>query len=217
MPQDLFETRYNVHVPQATLDLINKTFPESEPINPEFIAPDKDTNLYLTEAAEISITFIHEGAGHKNSFGYFTYELDSEGEVTNMSELKYIFNNASMVGAGGDLQVGDTVDLGLFQQGTRIGWFLGANEFNGNDLKFYSIDSMNPDNGLKHTCAVFDLNSRTTFYGFEDLWGGGDEDYNDLLWYVKATPWTAIDRSQMATTDVLEGLRGRFKSRCRCL
>lgn len=217
MAQDLFDQRYYEEVPQWIIDRIRKTFPETEDINPEFITPDKDTNILLLETAEVFVTFIHEGAGFKNSFGYFTYDLDENANVINMSELKYIFNNASLINAGGELRPGDTVNLGLFPAGTRIGWFLGADEYNGGTHKYYSHDFMNADGQMKHTCSVFDLDCQCTFYGFEDLWNGGDRDYNDLVWYVKSTPWTAIDRSKMATTDELTRISANLQSRCTCV
>lgn len=217
MAQDLFDQRYNIEVPQELIDTIHKTFPEGDDINPEFISPDKDTNIHLLEAAELSVTFVHEGAGYRNSFGYFTYELDESENVVNMSELNYIYNNASLLHSGGDLLVGDTVDLGLFPADTRIGWFLGADEFRGGTKKFYSHDFMNEDNQLKHTCAVFDLDFQSILYGFEDTWGGGDRDYNDLMWYVVATPWTAVNRSKMASTDELTTITSNIKSRCSCI
>lgn len=49
----------------------------------------------------------------------------------------------------------------------------------GNPLGFFSIGGANPD-GSAHMLA---LGSNT--YGFEDLWGGGDFDFNDLVLSVR--------------------------------
>lgn len=49
----------------------------------------------------------------------------------------------------------------------------------GNPLAFFSIGAANPDGN------VHMLSLGTNSYGFEDLWGGGDSDFNDLVMSVR--------------------------------
>lgn len=64
------------------------------------------------------VTFTGEGAGYKNTFGVYT--IDANG---NISDVKILFANASLKGSGGDLKVGDGVDLAL-KAGQKLGFFI---------------------------------------------------------------------------------------------
>lgn len=209
----MFDQRYFVEQDPDMITRINEAFPEKV-VHPQFIEEGKDANVTLTEKANVTITFISEGAGFKNSFGYYTFDRDENGEpiLSSRSENIQIFDNASAKFAGGELVTGDTVHLGLFPAGTNIGFYLIADGFNGGTLTYWSIGAeANPD-GLRHTAAVFDLDSQTTFFGFEDLYNGGDKDYNDMLFTVESDPWTAIDRTNYANTDSI--YPGKIFSRC---
>lgn len=75
----------------------------------------------------------------------------------------------------------DMILLGSFDAGTELVFRLFVTN---TDESFYSGDpSRNPD-GLAHALAIttFDelTNTYVTTVGFEDLLGGGDEDYNDF-------------------------------------
>ncbi|MBL4604840.1 MAG: hypothetical protein JKY02_04020, partial [Flavobacteriaceae bacterium] len=55
-----------------TLEMISNSLPESYPVpdyNPQYITAGYDTNIKLTEAAEVYVTFISEGAGYRNTLG----------------------------------------------------------------------------------------------------------------------------------------------------
>ena len=60
---------YNDYSPEF-FARINNALPETE-INEAFLTDDAGSTISLTEEAEVFVTFIHEGAGYKNSFGYF--------------------------------------------------------------------------------------------------------------------------------------------------
>ncbi|MEZ4931643.1 MAG: hypothetical protein R2788_05880 [Saprospiraceae bacterium] len=34
-------------------------------------------NLYLSQGADVYLTFLHEGAGYKNTLGYYYYDADN--------------------------------------------------------------------------------------------------------------------------------------------
>lgn len=81
-----------------------------------------------------------------------------------------IFNNQTAT-------VGDTVDLGFFTSGTELIFKIHVVD-TGDDF-YTGPASRNPDT-LAHA-VVDDAYSLTeTYVGFEDLFGGGDGDYDDL-------------------------------------
>ena len=45
--------------------------------HPEFFSGDYSSNVYLNQEAHVFVTFVHEGAGYRNSFGYFTSQRTS--------------------------------------------------------------------------------------------------------------------------------------------
>ncbi|MEA5570773.1 DUF4114 domain-containing protein [Calothrix sp. UHCC 0171] len=92
------------------------------------------------------------------------------------------------------LNVGDWVSLGTQKAGTQLDFLLHSNDINGgiygtnvktgqaNTKGVWSLnDLLNPD-GLQHAMAYYynDL----LVVGFEDLWGGGDKDYNDTVFVI---------------------------------
>ena len=138
--------------------------------------------------------FIDEGAGYKNTFGYFVYDDDQ-----NILYQETIFSNASETGGGGSLNVGDTVSLGTFEAGSNIGFWLQANGYNDpNGHTYYSLDQYNPD-GLRHIAIIQDPANERLIVGFEDLYNLGDQDYNDIVFTFSATPYSAIDTSKIPT------------------
>jgi len=85
------------------------------------------------------------------------------------------------------LNVGDWVDLGSFKAGTKLDFQLVSNNINGgiseNGVKgIFGLDqALNPD-GLQHVIAYYYKDYLVL--GFEDLWGGGDKDYNDAVFAI---------------------------------
>ena len=184
---------------------ISNALPESH-VNEAFLTDDSGSNITLTEEAEVFVTFIHEGAGYKNSFGYFTF--DKENPPTSPEEVSetIIFPNLSYP----HLTNGHRLSLGTFPAGTSIGFFIAANGFwydsgvkNFAVPYYYSLKSLNPDptDALKqHNVLLFDDEVDEVIIGFEDLprtWG--DNDFNDAVFSVKATPGSAIDTSELNT------------------
>ncbi|MCJ8338151.1 MAG: DUF4114 domain-containing protein [Pseudomonadales bacterium] len=129
--EDLTANIVNIDLNPGLLLEINTALPEQSVVNQEFLNPSYDPNILLQEEANVGITFIDEGAGYRNSLGYFTFEQQSFDALTfaeidtnnsghiGIDELQsiagvnasMIFNNASKSGAGGSLNAGDTVSL----------------------------------------------------------------------------------------------------------
>jgi hypothetical protein len=78
----------------------------------------------------------------------------------------------------GHLNLGDFVDLGLFEQGTEVGFFL-ANDPNYQGLRWYTDQPLNSD-GFDHV-RITQPNPSSWKLEWEDSAGGGDQDFNDLV------------------------------------
>jgi hypothetical protein len=190
---DMSKSVYSLKMDPADLNAIQALLPE-QTVNRAFVNSAVDPNLRLLEKAEVSLTFIDEGAGFRNSFGYFLFDADD-----NILETRTIFANASKVGGGGSLRPGDTVDLGVFDAGTNIGFWLQADGFK--DPKghtFYTLDHLNPD-GLRHVAMIADIANERVILGVEDLYNLGDQDFNDIVFTFTASPFSAIDIAGMPT------------------
>lgn len=91
------------------------------------------------------------------------------------------------------LQVGDWVSIGTQKAGTQLDFLLHSNDINGgisgtsvltgkNTKGVWSLnDALNPD-GLQHAMAYYYKDMLVI--GFEDLWNGGDKDYNDTVFVI---------------------------------
>ena len=119
-----------------TQELISNSLPESYPVpdyNPHYISSGYDTDIIIDELADVWVTFVSEGAGYRNVLGFYTYDINNPSStVPQPEDITIIFPNASALGSGGGLQVGDKVKIGTFEAGTGIGWVLLANAWNSN-------------------------------------------------------------------------------------
>lgn len=206
-------TNTNAELPSNILDSIYFMLPESQVVNPAFVAPDTLSNISidndLVTFAEVTVTFLNEGAGYRNSLGYFIYDSNNPPTHRNqVAEHNIIFPNASRPGAG-SMQQGDTVDLGIqLLAGQSIGFFVVPNGWSyagsGSTIQndgpwntpFYSLAGLNPESVMdqRHNVVFVDPVSELLVIGFDDQYiPRGDKDYNDLLFSVKVTPFVAID------------------------
>lgn len=129
---DATDTLVNIDLPAGLLTEVTNALPEGQDVNQEFLNSSYNPNLTFTDDAHVSVTFLSEGAGYRNSLGYFTFEDNSFNDISfgsidtnssgniSLSELQnisgvdagMIFNNVSGSGSGGSLNAGDTVTLG---------------------------------------------------------------------------------------------------------
>ena len=72
------------------------------------------------------------------------------------------------------------MNLGKFDAGTLLNFFLIADGANGGSNVWSTQHSANKD-GLVHAVAYTLPGTPYLLIGFEDLYGGGDRDYNDIL------------------------------------
>ena len=197
------------------LERIDDALPEKQPVpeyNPEYLSSSNDIDLILIEDCEVWVTFITEGAGYKNGLGYYTYNTAAgyPASAEDLSFHKIIFPNASLSGSGGGLTAGDKVYLGSFTSGTSLGWFISRNawrdpytEVDISRTRLYSYPAYNPEAEPynQHNVLLWDAVAEKLILGFEDLIRpGGDNDFNDAVFYVTANPPEAIDLTNLVKT-----------------
>lgn len=86
--------------------------------------------------------------------------------------------------------VGTTWNLGTFSAGTLLNFRLHV--LNTGDYFYTGSAANNPDNTV-HAQVIENWNGTgRTFVGFEDLWGGGDHDYNDHQFSFSNTQASAV-------------------------
>jgi LruC domain-containing protein len=192
---------------------VNFAFPEQSRVqdkHPEYIQAGNTEEILLSDSAEMILTFLHEGAGYRNSFGY--YVVPPNGTISSASTLdkRILLPNASLQGSGGALVAGDRIRLGNFSAGTRIGFFLIADGWTGTRVDtsgkptYYSRSALNPESdeaSRHHMAMLLHQGTGKAVLGFEDLnrnSSGCDHDFNDALFTVSWNPFAAIKTQQFA-------------------
>lgn len=189
---------------------ITATLPEyrSVPVyNPQLIADGRTETIGVTCPSDIWITFVDEGAVYRNVLGYYTYPTNNPPAVApTAAQIKIIFPNASKSGFGGSLNPGDKVYLGNFPPNTSVGFVLIADGWNGDSVTagkwiLYSDSRFNPEKDSilqKHTVMLHDSTSDRLVIGFEDIRRdgyGSDQDFNDVLFFAKVTPYPCVNKT----------------------
>jgi len=120
--------------------------------------------MIVATDGNVTATYLGSDAGYFNSL-----YLDAPG-----APARFLFSKWSPVG------LTSTIDLGWFVAGTELTFRLDV--WNTGKQFFTGAGLVNPD-GLPHALAVtrFDAGLFLTDVGFEDLFGGGDRDYNDFM------------------------------------
>lgn len=203
-------------VPSGLITRLNALLPEYQNLpnrHPVFFSPGLRTLLKVDQDAEIFLTFVNEGASWRNAVGFYVYP---QGTVINsradLGPLTVVFPNASKAGAGGSLQMNDTVYLGQIPGGMMVGWFLIANGFvSGSQVSstrahYFSDSNLNPEvNPAKrqHLIQAYDWETQSIILAFEDQnrEGSTDNDFNDVIFRIRATPFTALDITGLPPID----------------
>ncbi len=107
---------------------------------------------------------------------YVTFKSSSAGYTSTLS-----FNGQNLFTNHAD--EGTTLNLGSFSAGTALNFQLLVHN-TGNTFST-GMGALNPD-GIAHT-LVNDMGTGSTQVGWEDLLGGGDLDYNDLVFEFSNT------------------------------
>lgn len=175
-------------------------------------AEASQSNLVFSKKANVIVTFLQEGAGYQNTFGFFTYNTSAEPtDHLNVDSAKVLFPNTSFRGSGGYLNSGDSVSLGEFDPAlghNAMGFWLAANGWQHNrgmgkeGHHFYTLESLNPEpdaTDRKHMLLIANevdetTNTRRLWVAVEDirLDQGADRDYNDLIMQLDVYPADAL-------------------------
>ncbi|CAL2089353.1 conserved protein of unknown function precursor containing a T9SS type A C-terminal secretion signal [Tenacibaculum sp. 190524A02b] len=221
------------NVSYETLEMISNSLPESYPVpdyNPQYITAGYDTNIELINAAEVYVTFVSEGAGYRNVLGFYTYDLDNPPtSAPSEEDITIIFPNASALGSGGGLLTGDKVKIGSFPANTGIGWVLLANAWSSTYQTvgfglwtLFSDPDFNPESDASlqhHNVLLSDPDNERVIMGFEDIrrdYGSCDNDFNDAVFYITASPYSALRINNVAdistSNDVTSSYDGGLES-----
>lgn len=186
--------------------LLDKYLPERQKIHHKYPEWLKDNVIDILSETEVSVSFITEGAGYRNSLGYFIYETKSQPKsIAEIETVYIIYANCSKINSGGNLKTGDTMQLVFsmmddeinyrFPVGYSIGFLLFPDAWNGSNMKrnirpYCSISRLNPENAdeLKyHTVCILPEEFNNLLIGFEDIdreSSGCDHDFNDCVFMI---------------------------------
>ncbi|MBB64276.1 MAG: hypothetical protein CMO81_04360 [Waddliaceae bacterium] len=159
--------------------------------NPNLLVRVNMNSLILPSEQSIRAYFISEDANYQNTFGMTTghdFSLSAGDQAT-------IFANASAP----PLQTGDFVDLGVFDKGTKLNFFLGQDTASNpisntpDEETVWWTNQLKNKDGAQHVFGIAIPNTNLLLMGWEDLSGslfGLNGDYNDLFVVLEgvATP-----------------------------
>jgi len=199
------ETKGDV-ITSEMLSYISYSLPESKSVpklHPEFIADGATSNIDIIKKSDVWVTFIYEGAGYKNTIGYYVYDTKNPpASAKDIDTIYTVLPNASMLNSGGGLLSGDKILLGTFDAGKTIGFVLFADAwrsyetFNTSANMYYTNSNFNPesDPSLKRHTVLLNNNGKYII-GFEDInrsLSSCDQDFNDVCIYASSNPIEAI-------------------------
>jgi hypothetical protein len=193
---------------------ISEMFPERmdvRNVHDDLFSDTACLNIHVTEETPVYVSFIDEGAGWRNSFGYYTYPADNPPQSIEDLEMQIVFPNVSKVGEGGGLDFGDRVQLGegSFPAGTVIGFYIVAQGWkNGLTVDgvytHFTDKDFNIDQAQQSTLFV-SSDCDDIVLTFEDIKVSSsscDHDFNDILITIKDSrdmgmPNTKLDVSSL--------------------
>lgn len=154
------------------------------------------SKLVLSTAAQVRVYFLAEGAGYHNTLG-----INLTGTGIASGNPRLVFPDASSHetyytwgrgtsattrSAAEPLIAGDFADLGTLAAGQKLDFFLVADGANyASKARVWTADSSYNSDGIQHMASFAVNNSAYLLLSFEDLTGGGDRDYNDLVFAVE--------------------------------
>lgn len=156
---------------------------------------DLNELTWLAGVDPVEVFFINEGAGYRNKFFYDT-EVRDPSAPNDTSGLTSIWNDVAspysiLEESDGPLALGESVNLGTFEGETRLNFFLQNPQGDVFGTDAATDITFNPDD-LQHITAY--RSGEYMVIGFEDITGGGDRDYNDVVIAVKGLVDTAPDQ-----------------------
>jgi LruC domain-containing protein len=199
---------------------INSSLPEQRDVrdhNPKVLEDKYIRELFLSENAEVWVTYVHTGGSYRNAIGYYWYKKGEAPEKPeDIKNMTIIFPNAQ----AGVIRSGDKVKLkgpmdGAFEKDTYIGWFLISNGWKNQKLStsgiFYANKDLNIENQQTSVrdqmVFLYDATEKILLMGWEDIRrdnSGCDHDFNDVIFYATWNPITSVDLSDYVPIDTDE-------------
>lgn len=147
------------------------------------------TDLVMPADGDVRVYFIKEGTIFHNTLGIVRNGEDKlifPNASSFVSYFKDIETRTAVTREEAPLLPGDYVDLGRLRQGELIDLFLikdGARDENG---ERYGLNKTGNPDALNHI-RIHGAYNDLLIIGFEDIPGGGDRDYNDLVIAIEVT------------------------------
>ena len=181
-------------------DRIVELFPERENIHKkdhpahELSFDGLPGTIEMLEDGPVYITFIHNGAGWHNRFGYYTYHKDSVPDTPVDLDKHIIYPYVNKNSNGEPRMQGERVRLGadgkIFPAGTIIGFYIIADGWDPVQNKereprhtVYTTPEFNTGGVRKHVLFL-EESCMNIVLGFEDMLEGSDEDFNDIIFTI---------------------------------
>ncbi|MFY0620261.1 MAG: DUF4114 domain-containing protein [Pelagimonas sp.] len=130
-----------------------------------------DVRLVFADTSVSTPTFNITGVDAGNKLGFFLV-FDGADLVTNAATDVFDFVPAN--GAAGDANISAGTALDLTINGTVV-----------NNNVFHSFDTTLNGDGVQHAVSGVQADGNGIDIGFEDLFGGGDRDYQDVVFTVE--------------------------------
>ncbi len=180
---------------KSYMDGILKEHTDLRGPHPELFSSTAIADIRITQPADVSVTFVAQGAGKQNAVAFYTYPTTNPpASAKDIKQIVYVFPNA---GKNTALKSGDKLAIGHFTPGTSIGFVLMQGAWNpttktldNNAVHFCSNDVLNPEvdpNLKKHAVLLNYASENKTLVGFEDIDRTDercDNDFNDVVIYT---------------------------------
>jgi hypothetical protein len=159
----------------------------------DLVAFDLAELTWKAGAYDVEVFFINEGAGYRNKFGYSTVAPTTSGDAA----LKAFWNsqvdiiwadtaskNSILSENNGPLALGQGYKIGDVSAGDTVNFYLrNGSSGSGNVFDSLSAGATRNGDGLQHVTAY--RYSDYLVLAYEDLYNGGDLDYNDVVIAVR--------------------------------
>jgi len=185
--------------------LLSGIFDESQALDAEFLAAHEldASSLYWNGVDPVEVYFINEGAGYRNQLTFTA--TDEFGEIIDSGMIFEDISSPDSIlkNSDGPLALGEGVSLGEYEGVVQMDFAVISNGYNGG-TSVLGTDPENNPYGLQHVVA-YEI-GEWIILGFEDILGGGDEDYNDVVFAVRGVQEGAPEPADVPEPSALLGL-----------
>ena len=173
---------------------INTNLGEYKPLSNLSSKALDPAKLVLSTDSQVRVYFLGEGASYHNTLGV---NLTGSGIMSGDPQLVFPDASSRQSFLGGSpsssartktdpLIAGDFVDLGTLKAGQKLDFFMIADGANtANKARVWTASAKANSDGLQHMASFAVQDSAYLLLSFEDMAGGGDMDFNDLVFAVE--------------------------------